>query len=83
MAELINHNSAILFSIVILLVGAFILIRRGIDIRRVAAFGLLVVIVAAAFFSMRPSAGIDSSPAEITAKIGDGKPVLLEFQSQN
>lgn len=83
MAELINHNSAVLFSFVILLVGAIVLIRRGIETRRVAAFGVLVVLVAAAFFSMRPSAGTDSSAAEITTQIGGGIPVLLEFQSQN
>jgi ABC-type transport system involved in cytochrome bd biosynthesis fused ATPase/permease subunit len=83
MAELINHNSAILFSIVILLVGAFILVRRGTETKRMAAFGILVIIVTAAFFSMRPSAGTDASAAEIIAQIGGGKPVLLEFQSQN
>jgi hypothetical protein len=83
MGELINHNSAILFSIVILLVGAILMVRRGMETRRVVAFLALVVIVAAAFFTLRPPSGTDASASEITAQIGGSKAVLLEFQSQN
>jgi hypothetical protein len=83
MGEIINHNSAILFSIVILLVGAFVMTRRGLETRRVFAFLALVVIIAAAFFTLRPTSSTTASASEITAQIGGGKPVLLEFQSQN
>lgn len=83
MGELINHNSAILFSIVILLVGAILMVRRGMETRRVIAFFALLVLVAAAFFTLRPAAGTNASASQITAQIGEGKSVLLEFQSQN
>jgi hypothetical protein len=83
MGELINHNSAILFSIVILLVGTILMVRRGMETKRVVAFFALVVIVATAFFTLRPPAGTSASASEITSQIGGGKPVLLEFQSQN
>jgi hypothetical protein len=83
MAELINHNSAIIFSAIILLVGAVVMVRRGLETRRVIAYGALVVLVAGAFFMMRPASGTDASATEITTIIGAGYPVLLEFQSQN
>jgi hypothetical protein len=83
MAELINHNSAILFGMLILAIGVIVLVRRGFETRRVAAFAVLVVLVAAGFFMIRPEAGTDASADEITAQIGAGMPVLLEFQSQN
>lgn len=83
MAELINYNSAVIFGLVIILVGAFVMIRRGIEPRRVVTFGVLVVLVIGAFFSLRPSVGTDASAGEIRTVIGGGTPVLLEFQSQN
>jgi hypothetical protein len=83
MAEFINHNSFILLSVIVLLVAAGIMVRRGVEIKRLVPFGVLVVLIAVAFFTMRPAAGTDASTADITAQIGGGKAVLLEFQSQN
>lgn len=83
MAELIYHNSALLFSLAVLAVGAYMLVRRGLETRRVAAFVVLVALVTAGFFLVRPGAGTSASAAEITAQIGAGTPVLLEFQSRN
>jgi hypothetical protein len=82
-AELINHNSAILFSLLILAIGAIVLVRRGFETRRLVAYAALGVLVAAGFFAVRPQAGTGASIEEITGQIGGGTPVLLEFQSQN
>jgi hypothetical protein len=83
MGELINHNSALLFSALILIIGAVVLIRRGTETKRVLSFAVLSLLVAAGFLALRPEAGTDASTAEINAQIGAGTPVLLEFQSRN
>lgn len=83
MAEFINHNSFILFSAIVILIAGGIVIRRGIEAKRLVPFAALVIVIASAFFTLKPDAGTDASAAEITAQIGTGKIVLLEFQSQN
>ena len=83
MAEFINHNSFLLFSAIVILITGGIVVRRGIELKRIIPFGILVVFVTAAFFAMRPTTGTDASAVEVTAQIGGGVPVLLEFQSQN
>ena len=36
MAEFINHNSFILFSVIVILIAGGIVLRRGVEIKRVA-----------------------------------------------
>ena len=54
MAEFINHNSFILFSVIVILIAGGMVLRRGVEIKRLVPFGIFVVFIVAAFFAFKP-----------------------------
>lgn len=73
--------SLILIAVLMLALAGFLLFRKGIRPTEAAAFGLLLFGLIVAWLILRPRATPLTSPNEVTAQIGTGTPVLLEFQS--
>jgi hypothetical protein len=63
------------------LLGYF-LFRNGVDRSSLITFGSLILGLLLAYFLLRPGSSPALSVSEILSKIGSGKPVLLEFQSE-
>lgn len=78
-----NHNSFVILSLFIWLVTVVALRQRGWPQPSWMILAGLAVVLAAAYFLFRPASATSTEAAEIRAKIGQGMPVLLEFQSQN
>jgi hypothetical protein len=60
-----------------------VLLRNERNQRQFVLLGAVTVVLVAGFFLVRPTPVADDPAAEIKAQIGAGKPVLLEFRSQN
>lgn len=78
---LVNHYSFALICFVIFIVVALTVLRRGFQVRNLIFIGLTAISLLAAWFALRPQAGMKASQNEITSLIGQGIPVLLEIQS--
>ncbi len=83
MASFFNHNSFLLLAVFIWVIAAAALLRGGADLRSLLILGGVTVLLAAGFYALRPKAAPKQAAAEIKSQIGAGKPVLLEFRSQN
>lgn len=83
MASFFNHNSFLLLAVFIWVIAAAALLRGGINPRSLLILGGVTVLLAAGFFALRPKAVPNQAAVEIQSRIGAGKPVLLEFRSQN
>lgn len=85
MGSLINQNSFLLLVIIVWVIAAAALLRNGLNRRSLLLLGGVTVGLAAAFLLVRPgpASTADDPAAEVQAQIGAGKPVLLEFRSQN
>jgi hypothetical protein len=77
----INQHSFSLFAGASLLLLAAYLFRDGIQSSDIIAFGALILGLVIAFGLLQPGPSTLSAVAEVEAKIGAGKPVLIEFQS--
>lgn len=73
--------SLIFIALLMLAVVGFLLFRKGIRLAEAAAFGLLLLGLVVAWLLLRPRATPITNLNEVTAQIGIGTPVLLEFQS--
>ncbi|GAB4502753.1 MAG: hypothetical protein Fur0035_23090 [Anaerolineales bacterium] len=67
----------------LLLAGlAAILFRKGVRLQDALAFGVIALGLGLAYWSLRPlQTPLMGEAARVQASIGQGKPVLLEFQS--
>lgn len=79
--NLINQYSVVLLVFVGLAVAMVILLRRGINPKRLLILVLMALGVFAAWRLARPVQTDYSDLADLRAQIGAGRPVLLEFQS--
>ena len=83
MAGFFNHNSFLLLAVLIWVIAAVVLLSGGVNMQSLLILGGVTVLLAAGFFALRPASAPNQAAAEIQAQIGAGKPVLLEFRSQN
>lgn len=80
--KFINQYSAVWMAAVLLVIAGIFLLRRKPKWPRLLAFGLLVTALFSAWVVLHPiQASQANDPAKIQASIGQGTPVLLEFQS--
>jgi hypothetical protein len=80
--QIFNQYSAVWIAAVLVVVVGFLLLRRKPKWPQFLAFGLLVLVLGLAWIFLHPrQTGQIYSAAQVQAAIGQGKPVLLEFQS--
>ena len=80
---LINHNSFLFIILFILVVTVIVLRQRGWEKRSWLVLGGLAIVLAAGYFSLRPSPASSETLEELWAQVGQGTPVLLQLQSEN
>jgi len=80
--QIFNQYSAVWIALLLVAVAGVTLLRRNPRWPRFLVFGMLVLGLAAAWIFLRPhqTAQINDA-AQVQASIGQGTPVLLEFQS--
>jgi CHASE2 domain-containing sensor protein len=79
--QILNQYSAIWISAILVGITGVFMLRQKSKWLRVLVFGLLVVGLLAAWIIFHPRHTAPLSPAQVQASIGQGMPVLLEFQS--
>jgi cell division protein FtsW (lipid II flippase) len=79
----VNQNSFILLGLFIWVVALAALRQRGWEKRSWLILGVLTAVLIGSYFFLRPAQATRDQAAEIRARIGQGKPVLLMFQSEN
>jgi thioredoxin 1 len=78
----LNFYSFLWTSALLLMIVAFVLFRERRDYGRWLAFGALVLALFVAWLVLHPRATpLSANAAQVVAQIGQGTPVLLEFQS--
>jgi uncharacterized membrane protein YccC len=80
--QIFNKYSAVWIAAFLVVIAGVILLRRSPNLHRFLVFGVLVVGLVAAWIYLHPrqSAQVNSA-AQVQAIIGQGTPILLEFQS--
>lgn len=82
MVSIINQYSLFISTLVILVVVAVFLFRKGIRLPEFIAFLVILAGVVLAWMVIRPTqTPLSGAATEVESRIGAGKPVLLEFQS--
>lgn len=82
MASLFNQYSLFLILVAFLAMMAFLFFRKGIRIQEIISFLVIFAGLAVAWMALRPTQTLLSVAAsDVQARIGAGRPVLLEFQS--
>jgi len=82
MASIFNQYSLMWMVILLLGVAGFILFRKKPRLPQVIAFFAIIAGLSIAWLVLRPTqTPLADTAAEVKARIGAGKPVLLEFQS--
>lgn len=77
-----QYYSAVWVALVLFLLVGFLLFRNKPRLPEIAAFAVVFVGIAVLYFYFRPvQTELMGEAAEVQAMIGQGKPVLLEFQS--
>lgn len=77
-----NQYSAVWIAAFLLIVVGVVLLRRKPKWPQFTAFGILVLGLAAAWIYLHPrQSGQVLDPTQVQNSIGQGTPVLLEFQS--
>jgi uncharacterized membrane protein YccC len=79
--QIINQYSAVWVVAILVVITGALLLRHHPKWPRIVVFGLLVVGMTLAWFILRPRQTVQLSPSQVQASIGQGIPVLLEFQS--
>jgi hypothetical protein len=78
----IRAYSLLIITTLLLVIVAVILFRKKPRLREVLAFALIAFGLAVAYFSIRPTQTmLMGDAANVQAMIGQGTPVILEFQS--
>ncbi len=80
--QLFNQYSYFFLAAILLGLAGFLLRRRLAARTLLAALGGAAVVLGLAWLAVRPPPGVNAEVAQIQAQIGNGTPVLLEFQSQ-
>jgi hypothetical protein len=83
MGPFFNQNSFLVTVVFLWLIAGGIFLRGERGPRAIAIFAGVTILLTAGFFLFRLEPGTRDLAAEIKAQIGAGKPVLLEFRSQN
>ena len=83
MGPFFNQNSFLVTVVFVWLVAGGFLLRGGLTPRAMAVFAGITILLAAVFFLLRLDPGTRDPASGIKVQIGAGKPVLLEFRSQN
>ncbi|OGO67439.1 MAG: hypothetical protein A2Z37_02710 [Chloroflexi bacterium RBG_19FT_COMBO_62_14] len=76
-----NQHSFTLFAATSIVVLAIVLFRDGIEAGDLFALGALSVGLLVAYIFLQPGPSSLSEVEHVEAQIGNGRPVLLEFQS--
>lgn len=79
--QFFNQNSFVLMAVVFWLGLAVFLLRDGVQMNDIIALAALAAGFGLAFWFLRPGPSTLDETEQVMARIGDGKPVLLEFQS--
>ncbi len=79
----LNHNSFVILSLFIWVVALIALRQRGWKKGSWLVMVGLTAVLAVGYFALRPTQATSDQAEEIRAQIGQGTPVLLEFQSKN
>ena len=79
--QFFNQNSFVLMALVFWLGLAVLLLRDGVQMNDVIALAALAAGFGLAFWFLRPGPSTLNETEQVMARIGKGKPVLLEFQS--
>jgi hypothetical protein len=80
--QIFNQYSAVWMAAIPVAVAGFFLLRRKPKWPQLLVFGALVLGLGAAWILLHPRQSAQNlSAAEVQAGIGQGTPVLLEFQS--
>jgi len=81
MQHWLNQHSFLVAAALALVVLAALLLRDGLRPADLIALGALCLGLALAFALLRPTASANAQADAVRAQIGQGQPVLLEFQS--
>jgi hypothetical protein len=82
MASIFNQYSLLWIVIVLLAVVGFFLFSKTHRLPEIITFLVICTGLAVAWLALRPTqTPLAGTAAEVRARIGAGKPVLLEFQS--
>ncbi len=79
--KIINQYSFVLVGLVVCLGLAAFLLRDGVKTTDILALAALAAGFGLAFWLLRPGPSTLDESVEVMERIGAGKPVLLEFQS--
>ncbi len=77
----INQHSFTLSAAAVVVILAAVLLRDGVRANDLVALGALILGLGLAYFLLRPGPSTSALAEQLTAPIGAGRPVLLEFQS--
>lgn len=78
----LQYYSVFWIGVPLLLGLGAILFRKGLRLAEALSFGVVVLALGVAYFSLRPlQTPLMGEAAQVQASIGQGTPVLLEFQS--
>jgi hypothetical protein len=76
-----NQHSFTIIGVITVIIFGFLLFRNGIRVYDLIGFGALILGFGIAFYFLRPGPGTEGDAETIMARIGEGTPVLVEFQS--
>jgi hypothetical protein len=80
--KFINQHSYFIITGLFLLTVGVIVLRTGLTTPRMLLILGLVLVMAMLYLVLNPGASSSLKIGQIQSRIGSGKPVLLEFQSQ-
>ena len=78
-----NYNSFLLLLLLAWVIALAAVTRARSGRRGWLVFGGITLLLAAGYFALRPAESTSEQAEGIRSQIGQGSPVLLEFQSQN
>ncbi len=81
MQQWINQHSFVLAAVAALFALTAILLRDGVRRSDLVAIGALVLGLALAYALLGPGRSTEREVSAVHAQVGQGQPVLLEFQS--
>ena len=82
MAQILNQNSAVLIAAALMLVAVVFVFSRKPRWQDMLALGVIAAGLVTAWFILHPvQTPLMDDAKKVQAMIGQGKPILLEFQS--
>jgi len=79
--ELINQYSMLWGSILVLVLAAFFMLRKGFKSRDGIKLLVLAAVLLGGWFILRPQQATTTEYAQFQAELGQGQALLLELQS--